>query len=51
MIVIDVVASPTSSVVMVARAVVTMVVNALGPSTSHDGVLRVTISPELALDR
>jgi hypothetical protein len=51
MIVIDVMASPTSSVVMVPRAVVTMVVDALGPSTSLDAVLHITISPELALDR
>jgi hypothetical protein len=39
-VVIDVVASPTSTVVVVARAVVAVVVDALGPPSGLDGVLR-----------
>jgi hypothetical protein len=49
-IIVAVVASPASSIVVVARTVVTMVVDALGPSTGLDGVPRVTIRPEPALD-
>jgi hypothetical protein len=39
-----------SSVVVVVRAVLSMVVDALSPSSGHDGVLCVAIGPELALD-
>jgi hypothetical protein len=49
-IIIAVVASPAFSVVVVARAIVTMVVYALILSTGLDGVLRVTVGPESALD-
>jgi hypothetical protein len=50
-VVVAVVASLASSVVVVARAVVAVVVDALGPSTGLDGVLRVAVGPEPALDR
>jgi hypothetical protein len=50
-IVVAVVASPASSIVVVARAVVAMIVNAHGSSAGLDGVSRITIQSELALDR
>jgi hypothetical protein len=49
--VVAVVASPTSAIVVVARAVVAVVVDALGPSTGLDGVPYVALGPEAALDR
>jgi hypothetical protein len=49
-IIIVVVASPAPSVVMVARAVVVIVVDALGPSTSLDGVPRFMVRPKLDLN-
>jgi hypothetical protein len=36
---------------MVARAVVAVVVDALGPSTGLDGVPHIVVRPEAALDR
>jgi hypothetical protein len=51
MIVVAVVASPASSIVVVARAVVAMIVDAHGSSAGLDGVPRITIRSELALDR
>jgi hypothetical protein len=50
MIVVAVMASPASSVVVVARAVVTIVVDALGPSMGLDGVLLVTTRPKTAFN-
>jgi hypothetical protein len=49
-IILDVVALPASSVAVVVRAVVAMVVDAPSPSAGLNGVPRVTIRPEPALD-
>jgi hypothetical protein len=49
-VVIAVVASPALLVVVVARAVVAVVVDALGPSTGLNGVSHVAVGPEVALD-
>jgi hypothetical protein len=51
MVVIVVVAPLASSIMVVARAVFAVVVDALGPSTGLDGVPRVAVGPEAALDR
>jgi hypothetical protein len=50
MVVVAVVVSPVSSIVVVARAVVAVVVDALGASASLDGVPYVPVGPKLALD-
>jgi hypothetical protein len=50
-VVIAVVVSLASSIVVVSLAVVAMVVDALGSLTGPDGVPRITVRPELALDR
>jgi hypothetical protein len=49
-VVIAVVASPAPAVVIVVRAVVTVVVDALGPSSSLDGVPGVAFGPESTPD-
>jgi hypothetical protein len=50
-VVIVVAVSPVSAIVVVARAVVAVVVDALGPTTGLDGVPHVAVGPEVALDR
>jgi hypothetical protein len=50
-IVIAVAVPPVSPVVMVARAVVTVIVDTSGLSASLGGVLCIMIRPEAALDR
>jgi hypothetical protein len=50
-VVITVAASPASSIVVVVRAVVAVVVDALGPSTGLDGVPRIPVGPKPTLDR
>jgi hypothetical protein len=45
-VVIAIVAPPVPTVVVVARAVVAVVFDALGPSSSLDGVPGVTVRPE-----
>jgi hypothetical protein len=41
---------PASTVVMVARAIVAVVVDALDPPSGLDGVPHVTVGPKEALD-
>jgi hypothetical protein len=50
-VVIAVVVPPAPTIVVVARAVVAVVVDALSPSSSFDGVSDVAVGPEMALDR
>jgi hypothetical protein len=50
-VVVAVVAPPTSMIVVMARAVVAVVVDALDPSSGLDGVLHVAVGPEAAPDR
>jgi hypothetical protein len=50
-VVVAVVSPPTSTIVVLARAVATVVVDTLGPSSSLDGVPYVAVGPETALDR
>jgi hypothetical protein len=45
------VAPPAPTIVVVARAVVVVVVDALNSSMGFDGVLGVAVGPETALDR
>jgi hypothetical protein len=50
-VVVTVVATPASAIVMVVRAVVAVVVDALGPSSGLDGVPYVAVGPKAAPDR
>jgi hypothetical protein len=45
------VAPPAPAVVVVARAVVEVVIDALSPLSGLDGVLCITVGPKAALDR
>jgi hypothetical protein len=49
--VVTVVAPSASTVIVVAQAVVTVVVDALGSSSGFDGVPNVTVGPQTTLDR
>jgi hypothetical protein len=50
-VVVAVVVPPAPTIVVVAPAVVAVVVDALSPSSSFDGVPGVVVGPEMALDR
>jgi hypothetical protein len=43
-------ASSASAIVVVARAVIAVVVDALGPTSGLDGVPRIAVGPKAALD-
>jgi hypothetical protein len=50
-VVVTVVAPPAPAVIVVARAIVAVVVDALGPPSGLNGVPRIAVGPKEAPDR